>query len=184
MSFCDVLFLRLLWCFQHLAVTPQFVHILNPNFNMFTWRPSNPCETENGIIETNNLITDGGSTATFSRAKCKVYETGGRILLRKLLLLEPGAYKEQHSQFLLSLKSVVWMIFMLKSVIQSSNTNRAICLNISRVKHKFNLNATPEIKLWQETGIFLKKKKNKKWYNLQFTDIETHSIVCHLHTAC
>ena len=43
-------FLRLLWCFQHLAVTPQFVHILNPNFNMFIWRPSNPCETENGII--------------------------------------------------------------------------------------------------------------------------------------
>ena len=43
-------FLRLLWCFQHLAVTPQFVHILNPNFNMFRWRPSNHCEIENGTI--------------------------------------------------------------------------------------------------------------------------------------
>ena len=53
-------------------------------------------------------------------------------------------------------------MFMLKSVNESSNTNHVICLNISWLKHKFNLSATPKIKIWQQTGIlFLKNVQNR-----------------------
>ena len=52
--------------------------------------------------------------------------------------------------------------FMLKSVIPWSNTNQAICLNISRVKHKFNLSATPEIKI--------DRKQEQKWAQLNHLD--------------
>ena len=54
------------------------------------------------------------------------------------------------------------VISMLKSVNESSNTNHVICLNISWLKHKFNLSATPEITIWQETGILLKNAHTKR----------------------